>query len=80
MKQVFIVYKTDSHHSYASRDIIGVATTERKAIQICKWRATKENEKISKEQLINLGNMKQTQGYAGDGEFMYEAAQTNCQL
>lgn len=77
MKQVFAVYKTDNWHSYASRDIIGIATTERKAIQICKWQATKEGCKISKDELFNLGNLKQTQGYSGEGEFQYESFYLN---
>ena len=77
MKHVFVVYKTDNWHSYASRDVIGIATTQVKAIQICKRRAAKENKRISKEELFNLGAIKQTQGYGGEGEFHFEEITTN---
>lgn len=74
MEEVFLVYKTDSHHSYKSRDIIGVVSTPSMAIAICKAQAKKESETISPEQIHNLRNIKQTQGYSGEGEFQYEAA------
>lgn len=77
MKKVFLVYKTDSHHSYNSRDIIGVTTNDIKAIVICKAQAKKENEVITEEQLWNLTNLKQTQGYSGEGEFQFEAIEVD---
>ncbi len=69
MKTIFIIYKTDSHHSYASRDTIGLAETKERAISICKEQAKKEGERLSKDQLFNLNNISQTQGYSGEGEF-----------
>ena len=80
MYGVFLVYKTDTHHSYASRDIIGVATNQTEAIEICKAQAQKEGRKISDEQLWNLGSMKQTQGYQGEGEFQFETVKTDTLL
>lgn len=77
MKEVFIVYKTDSNHSYASRDTIGVATTKKKAISLCKAKAQKEGEGLDEDQLFNLENISQTQGYSGSGEFHFESLPTN---
>lgn len=80
MNTVFIVYKTDVHHSYASRDVIGIATSEQSAIAICKAQAQKEGGRISKEDFWNLKNLKQTQGYAGEGEFHFEEMTTDTLL
>jgi hypothetical protein len=73
MKQIFIVYKTDTWHSYASRDIIGIATSQQSAIDICQQKAKKEHHKISDQEVWNLKNIMQSQGYSGEGEFQYEA-------
>jgi hypothetical protein len=83
MKQVYIIYKTDTHHSYNSRDIIGISFDEHEeiakitAIEICQGQAEKEGEEINMEQLFNLNNIKQTQGYSGEGEFQYESIAIN---
>lgn len=77
MKSVLIVYKTDNWHSYASRDIIGVATSQEEAINICQLQAKKENEVITTDELFNLKRIKQSQGYEGEGEFQIEKVQTN---
>lgn len=74
---MYLIYKTDNWHSYASRDIIGIATTHTIAIDICRKKARKEGEKISEEQQWNLKNIKQTQGYSGEGEFQFEEVETN---
>ncbi len=80
MAKVFLVYKTDNLHSYNSRDIIGVATREAKAIVICKLQARKEGWKLTEDQLFNLNNSKQTQGYSGEGEFQIEQVEKNVLL
>jgi hypothetical protein len=80
MKTVFVVYKTDAWHSYSSRDIIGICKNADMAIKICKEKAKKEFRKIDKEQLFNLQNIKQTQGYSGEGEFQFEEMETNVLL
>lgn len=74
---VYLVYKTDSHHSYASRDIIGVATTFKVAVDLCVQQARKESDKIDEDQMWNLINIKQTQGYSGNGEFQFESMETD---
>ena len=76
---IYLVYKTDVHHSYASRDIIGVADHKIHAIHICQEQA-KKDEEISEEQLWNLSTLKQTQGYSGEGEFQFEEIQINTLL
>jgi hypothetical protein len=80
MDQILVVYKTDTHHSYASRDIIGLATTFNKGILLCHAQASKEGSKIGKEQLHNLTHLKQTQGYKGPGEFQMEWLNVNTLL
>ena len=74
---IFIVYKTDSWHSYASRDLIGLCTSIDSAIDLCKSKAKKESTRIDNDQLFNLRNIKQTQGYKGDGEFVIEPSETD---
>lgn len=77
---MYLVYKTDTHHSYASRDIIGVCTTQSMCVTICKQQAKKEGEKISKKELWNLSHLQQTQGYSGEGEFQFELFKVNTLL
>lgn len=74
---MYLVYKTDTHHSYASRDVIGACFDLFTAINICKYKAEKEGEEISKDDWFNLKDIKQTQNYAGEGEFFIEFVQTN---
>lgn len=78
--RTFLLYKTDSRHSYASRDLIGVATSKEKVIALCKQQAKKEGEKFDSDQLFNLNNISQTQGYSGHGEFHFEEVKTNILL
>lgn len=77
MKKVFLVYHTDAQHSYASRDIIGIASNDVFAIEICIEHSNKYGEEISPEQLYNLRSIKQTQGYTGEGEYQFESVETN---
>ena len=77
MKTVFVIYKTDNWHSYASRDLVGIATTKEKAIKICKIKAKTEGEKISAEALVNLEHINQTQNCCGNGGFMIEETETD---
>lgn len=82
MEEVFIVYKTDSHHSYKSRDIIGIATDKFEAIRICVIQSKKEGYpiKMSYNSYQELFNLKQSQSYKGEGEFQYESVQLNTLL
>lgn len=79
MEYVFLVYKTDSHHSYASRDLIGIATDESSAVSICVRQAHKEGFPlgVSTSARWDLQQLKQTQSYQGEGEFQYEQVQLN---
>lgn len=74
---VFLCYKTDAQHSYSSRDIIGIGTDRGEAIEICRQKAFKEGSRIDSEQLWNLINLLQTQGYVGEGEFQIESVFVN---
>lgn len=74
---MYIVYKTDNQHSYASRDVIGLATSKSLAIILCRQQALKEGYILEKDQLFNLINLKQTQGYNGEGEFFFEMMEPN---
>lgn len=69
---MFIVYKTDTWHSFASRDQIGISETHLGAMNLCLQQAKKENEKLDEDQIFNLSNINQTQGYSGEGEFHIE--------
>lgn len=80
MSSIYLVYKTDNRHSYASRDLIAVCTTKRNVMSICNQQAKKEGHKLDKDQFFNLANSQQTQGYAGEGEFDYEEVEKNTLL
>lgn len=71
-----IIYKTDNYHSYASRDILGICV-EGGYIDIIKQQIEKEGEKLSEDDEYNLANIKQTQGYSGEGEFVLEWFETD---
>jgi plasmid replication initiation protein len=77
---IYLIYKTDNWHSYASRDLIAIANTHNKAIALCKKQAKKEGNKISQDELFNLNNISQTQGYEGEGEFVIETVEKNVLL
>jgi len=80
MKSVYLIYKTDTWHSYNSRELIGVGTTPKRAIEICVRRAKNEDHRISDVQLELLKSIKQTQGYDGEGEFHFEEMKTDILL
>jgi hypothetical protein len=77
MDEVFICYKTDTHHSYASRDIIGIGTTRSNAVKLCKQQALKEGEGLSRYSVDFLWDKLQTQDYEGEGEFVIELVDVN---
>ena len=66
---MFLIYKTDVWHSLASRNLIGVASSPEMVMFLCNKQVKKEGETLDEDQIFNLGNMLQTQGYSGEGEF-----------
>ena len=62
------IYKTDVNHSYASRDLIGVAV-HLTPLELIQQQVKKEDETLDEDQVFNIGNIGQTQGYSGEGEF-----------
>lgn len=74
---MYLVYKTDNLHSFASRDVIGVCTKIGIAYNVINQQAKKEGCGINTAQDHNLRSYKQTQGYRGDGEFVIEEVKTN---
>lgn len=77
MAHIFAVYKTDSWHSYNSRDTIGMCTTKEHVMRVIKQQVKKESQKLDEDDIYNLNNISQTQGYSGDGEFHFEMIETN---
>jgi len=80
MKQVFCVYKTDCHHSYDSFELIGIATSRAYIQKIVSKQAHKENERLSGEDIQQLSDINQTQGYTGEGEFFIQQYEVNILL
>lgn len=74
---VYIIYKTDFQHSYASRDMIGVASSKDNAINIIEQQAVKDGDKISSDDMYNLQNIMQTQNHTGNYEFDYEKVEVD---
>ena len=77
LKEVYIVYKTDTHHSYASRDILGVCDEFTSVIELIYKQVDKEGGELGLDQEYNLESIHQTQGYSGEGEFQIETVETN---
>jgi hypothetical protein len=74
---IYIIFKTNVWHHRTSRELIGVATTKELMTELCTEQATAENEVIDNDQLYNLQNILQTQGYSGDGEFFVIQSETD---
>lgn len=77
MERIFVVYKCDTHLSYYSRDIIGIATNTNEAVTICKAKARKEGNTFTKNDLWLLSEKWQTQDYKGEGNFQFEEMKVN---
>lgn len=56
---------------------MAVCTTQKNVIKICKAIAEREDTKLTNDDLYNLTHLKQTQGYAGNGELIYEEVSKN---
>jgi hypothetical protein len=77
METVFILFKTDAWHSFASRDLIGIFESKELLIDAIKEKAKKEGQKLSQDDIFNLNNISQTQGYSGEGEFDFDEIEIN---
>ncbi|HTN09214.1 hypothetical protein [Agriterribacter sp.] len=77
---MFLLYKTDTWHSYASRDLLAVCTTKPQVLRLCRLQALKENETLTSDDIFNLHTICQTQGYTGEGEFHFEEVKVNTLL
>ena len=77
---MYLVYKTNAWHNHDSRVVIGLATSKEIAIEICTEYAENEFQTITEEQVFNLSNSYQTQGYSGEGEFQFEEMITDILL
>ena len=73
---VYAIYKTDNWHSYQSRELIAIAEAE-SPTNIIIEAAKKEGEELSEDDIYNIVNIDQTQGYSGEGEFDIEAVETD---
>ena len=76
---IYLVYITDSYHSYASRGLRGVYDTLPKAINAIKKNSKKivGGKRLSEDDLFNLQNINQTQGHEGYFEWEIEAVTLN---
>lgn len=74
---LFIIYKTDVHHTRESRVIIAIATDQKRIIPLCKQQAKKEGTNLLPDDVYNLEHIKQTQNYKGEGEILIEEMAEN---
>jgi hypothetical protein len=75
---MFIIYKTDNWHSYASRDVIGVCTSLKQSIEVINEQCDREGEPhLQGDELYNIQTLLQTQNYSGEGEFQIEKITIN---
>ena len=73
---IYLIYKTDDNHIHESKVLIGIAI-KRNPIFMIGEHVQKEGEKLSEDDVYNLANINQTQGYSGAGEFLYEAIEAD---
>lgn len=78
--ETWLCYTTDMHHSYESRNVIGVCDNKATTAAICQEHAKKAGETISHEQLQNLMDIKQTQWHNGYREYVIEKVERNSLL
>ena len=77
---IFIINRTDNFHSLNSFDLLGIATTFKKALKIVKAQAKEENIKLSKYDKKLLKEIGQTQSSDFEGEFNIRNHKTNILL
>jgi hypothetical protein len=67
---IFLAYTTDDWHTEFSKSLIGAAANINTAIELC--RGAVDNIRLNEEDIQQLIDMRQTQGYRGNGEFIIE--------
>lgn len=77
---VFITYRTDDWHSIASREMIGIYSTKRKAIQAIKKDAKMQDEELEDDDIYMLNNYNQTQSRNAGNEYEIEQITLNNRL
>ena len=77
---VFIIYRTDVWHSIASREMIGIYSTKRKAIQAIKKDAEMQDEELEDDDIYMLNNYNQTQSRNVGNEYEIEQVTLNNRL
>ena len=75
MTTVTILYRSDAWHN--NKEMLGVFTTKGNAINAAQQLALDEDEDLSIDDIYNLNNINQTQGYSGFGEFVVEEIEIN---
>lgn len=77
---VFIIYRSDVWHSIASREMIGIYSTKRKAIQAIKKDAEMQDEELEDDDIYMLNNYNQTQSRNVGNEYEIEQVTLNNRL
>ena len=77
---VFITYRTDDWHSIASREMIGIYSTKRKAMQAIKKDAKMQDEELEDDDICMLNNYNQTQSRNAGNEYEIEQITLNNRL
>lgn len=77
---VFITYRTDDWHSIASREMIGIYSTKRKAMQAIKKDAKMQDEELEDDDIYMLNNYNQTQSRNAGNEYEIEQITLNNRL
>lgn len=73
---MYVLFKTDDHHSKASEELLGVASTKENLIRLAKQVAEQEEAELTEEDKRNLTEIMQTQGYEV-GEFLVYSVTVN---
>lgn len=73
---MYVLFKTDKHHSTTSQELLGVATSKAGILKIVKKVAKQEEAKFTEQDERQLLDGLQTQGYEL-GEFLAVEVQPN---
>jgi len=76
--ELLLVYTTDNHHSFASRDLIGVVDSDGSFIDLVKSHARDvKGLELTDADVFNLQSYGQTQNLDSDFEYASEWVKTN---